>query len=142
MKHLTNFFKKSAVAIGISIIFPLLIVTAFDLMYQRPQHPARNDALSSEEVAQQRKVWNSKYQSYLFYYFCVATLTGCLVIVAGALTKIDFLASGFITGGVFTIVSGFFYYWHYLQQFFQVGALLIALILLVLCGYFFIERRQ
>ncbi len=141
MKNLTNFFKKSAVAIGISIVFPLLISAAFDLLCPRPQYPDFA-SVKEEERPQVRNKWNNEYQTYLFYYLCVAAVAGCLAIVAGSLIKIDFLASGFIVGGVLSLLSGFLFYWHYLQRFFQLGALVIALLLLIICGYFFIERQK
>lgn len=135
-----------AIAMGIAILLPLLVVYGVNTFSPPPKWedfhhsefaPGLPEKESPGQIAQRAETYQremermneakKQYQMRLFY---TAVPVGLLSILIGTFVRIPALGSGMVFGGVFTLVEGYVFNWARLDDPIKFVSLLIALIAL------------
>lgn len=141
--------KKIALGFGIAIIFPVMVhygVSTFvreprwedyntryyaDYQNASPQEKARIDA-ERIQVENNRRAAEKRFQKFLFM---VAVPLGIAAIITGSIMTIQAVGTGLMFGGIFSLMDGYFNYWHALPDGLRFLSMLVAFIVLVFIGY-------
>jgi hypothetical protein len=147
--------KRIALVFGIAVVFPMLVHYGVSTFSPAPKWndymvPGAFDPSASKEEREQRQVEQRKLQDerlvaekrFQLHLFIVAAPLGLAAIICGAFLRIQFVGTGLIFGGIFSICDGYFNYWSELADSLKFMSLLAAFIVLVLVGYLKLEKKQ
>ena len=130
------------------MVFPLLIyygVSTFSPapkladFYTAPPYnanatPQERQANAEKEQARQ-KAYNEAAKVFAERVLYVAAPLGYAAILFGAFTSVSAVGTGLIFGGVFSVVTGYWGYWTYLEDWLRFISLILALAVLLFVGY-------
>jgi hypothetical protein len=141
--------RQIAIGFGIAIIFPLLVYYGVASIYRAPQLPSYGSAIvplvnaTPEERAkymaeqqEQRMRFESAAKDFARHLVYIATPLGVCAILVGAYLPLYAIGTGLIIGGIFTVSSGYWYYWSYLADWVRFVSLLAGFIILLFVGYY------
>ncbi|MDD5006119.1 MAG: hypothetical protein PHS93_06430 [Candidatus Omnitrophica bacterium] len=142
--------KKFALGFGIAVIFPLMIhygVRTFSPLplaqnyqienyYKRFQSaPPEEKVRLEKEKAQLENKERRDYRGFQRSLFFVAVPVGIAAIIIGLIMPIHSVGTGFMFGGILTLIDGYVWYWFELQDWMRFLSLLVALIILIFVGH-------
>jgi len=142
--------KKFALGFGVAIILPMLVHYGVSTFSPRPkwrdyydtEYYQRIQNASPEEKAkleQERKKRDDGYHNaqkrFQRHLFFVAVPVGICTIIFGSITPVQAIGTGFMFGGIFTLVDGYCWYWSELQDWMRFLSLLVAFVILIYIGY-------
>ena len=148
--------KKFGFGFGIAIVLPMLVHYAVSTFSPAPkwnEYYPNNYYQYQNATAEERKQLqaeeNKRQEGYrqhrkvfernLFY---AATPVGIAAIIIGSMLAVQSIGAGLIFGGIFTVIDGYCWYWSELQDWMRFLSLLIAFIVLIICGYKKINEKN
>jgi len=140
MKMVLQTTKSIAVSLGLMLLLPLALYYAIQVANPYPEYnpPHHNESAQSEEGKAANQAYQKDHQlqvqKYESIYFYTSLVVGSLLIIIGAFAAFDFFGFGFIMGGVFSIITGYFNYWSQLNNLIKLLSLLGAIALLLIVG--------
>ena len=135
--------RNLAIGIGIMILLPLMVHVGIRLIVKEPLYPqVDHNKYESEEYKSALQQYKVEKKSFEKYYFYIAAIIGIVFLIAGVLTPLPFLGMGFILGGIFCLVIGYFRYWDELSDLLKFISLLLAFILLIFSSFKFVKNKK
>jgi uncharacterized membrane protein YphA (DoxX/SURF4 family) len=159
--------RQIAIGFGIAIIFPLLVYYGVASVYPPPQ--LKYEAYASAVIApgpnatpeerqkyaqdlnerqQRQRAQQAEFaeanRDFARYLVVISTPLGVSAILIGAYLPLYAIGTGLIFGGTFTVGSGYWQYWSYLENWVRFASLLAGFVILIFVGYYRVmggERR-
>ena len=148
--------RQIAIGFGVAIIFPLLIFYGVSTFSHAPKlsdflHPTSGYSspnMTTEQRAEQMDRYKAATAAYTqaaqvfnFRLLCVAAPLGYAAIVLGSFRLSSGLGAGLMFGGIFAVISGYWGYWSFVEDWLRFVSLLIAMAVLVFVSYRQFWRR-
>lgn len=152
--------KFFLIAAGIAVLLPMFIGYAVDTFYPAPEYndfceemprPVKiGENMTEEACVSSGGEWN---QNYCDYYskcskeyenamekygdkaFIIIVVLGIISLIAGNMLRKASAGSGFMAGGIITIIYGSSAYWRYAPKYLRLALLAVALGVLVYIAY-------
>ncbi len=80
MTNFVDIFKRTAIAISLTILLPFLVYKGFDLVYEHPHYPLHIEGQSREEYQKLHQEWRAQRDRYETYYFVTCFIIGTTLI--------------------------------------------------------------
>jgi uncharacterized membrane protein YphA (DoxX/SURF4 family) len=149
--------RQIAIGFGIAIIFPLLVYYGVASIYPPPQlqyavsatiYPGPNatpderhkyadeQRESQQEQRKQQEAYKEAAKDFAWHLVIISTPLGVAAILIGAYLPLYAIGTGLIVGGIFTVGSGYWHYWGYLENWVRFASLLAGFLILLFVGYF------
>lgn len=149
--------RTAALAFGIALLIPLTSYYGIQVINPAPKHPtasaeapeypgydASKEELNEydiknrpfkEEYNKRVKEYRNLLKSYRNSYFYMSFCIGILIIIIGAIiVPTDALGTGFIIGGIITLIQGYAFVWGEITDLIKFISLISALLLFFLLG--------
>lgn len=127
--------RNASIGIAVMILLPTITYVGTRLLFKEPSYPIYADRNEPQYKTQVENYYKGR-QDFNKYYFYVSSIIGLLAIIAGAfVVPIPFLGMGFILGGTFCLIGGYYYHWSGLTDMFKFISLLVALFVLVMSSF-------
>lgn len=141
--------KRIALSFGITLFFPMLVYFGVRTWIPEPQwedyqvpnyHERRLNASPEERITldqerdrlqAERKSDEQRFGKHLFW---VAVPVGLIAVVVGVTVAPATVGTGFIVGGIFSVLMGYMAYWEALPDGARFLSLLVAFLVLVVMG--------
>jgi len=136
MKTPLESLKNIALALAIACILPFLVYQGISSIYPAPLSITQEHASTDNEKEINTSQRDQTVKNYYCQFFIFELIASCCAIFLGLITSVDFLAAGWIMGGILTVISGFLFNWHYLSSSALFLSLLLFLCILVIGGYY------
>jgi len=139
--------KKWALAIGIAVIFNLFINYGVATFHESPEYEDYCNETITPKPAVERQEYNDTYykacnssysgvrQKYDANVFIILVAVGIAAIISGIMIKREAVASGFMFGGILSVIIGAMRYWSHMHDLLRFIILGAVLALLVWVGY-------
>jgi hypothetical protein len=138
--------KKFALAFGIAVVFPAMIHYAVSSFSPEPrwQDYHITPLIDSNSVEYQKKDAEYRAAEKIFekHLFAVAVPLGLITIIVGAFLPIPAIGTGLMVGGIFSVGDGYLNYWSELSAQLKFFSLLAAFIVLLVVGYWKLEKKE
>lgn len=140
--------RNASIGIAVMILLPTITYVGTRLLIKEPSYPSHvgqdsEKYYKSEEYKIKMADYQNRKENFSKYYFYVSSVVGLLTIIAGAfVVPIPFLGMGFILGGTFCLMSGYFWYWDELDDIFKFISLIIALLILIISSFKLIKTKR
>ena len=151
--------RQIAIGFGIAIIFPSLVYYGVASIYPPPQ--LKYEVTASAVIAPGPNAMPEERQKYAQdftdrqerqrarhaefaeanrefarHLVVFSTPLGVVAILIGAYLPLYAIGTGLIFGGIFTVGSGYWEYWTYLENWVRFVSLLIGFVILIFVGYY------
>jgi hypothetical protein len=154
--------RQIAIGFGIAVIFPLLVYYGVATLYPPPHRQYNSVVVASvsgpnatpeerqkykeeqqKREEEQRKL-NDEYSAaardFARHLVIISTPLGVAAILIGAYIPLYAIGTGLIFGGIFSVGTGYWQYWEYLDDWIRFVSLLAGLLILLFVGYFRVAR--
>ena len=139
--------RNISIGIAVMLLLPPITFVGTRLIIKEPSYPSSYDKGENYYKSEEYKTELASYQKgkkdFNKYFFYVSSVVGLMAIIAGAfVVPIPFLGMGFILGGTFCLISGYFFYWDSLNDIFKFISLLVALLILIISSFKLIKTKK
>jgi hypothetical protein len=138
--------KKFALAFGIAVVFPAMIHYGVSTFSPEPrwQDYHVTPLIDSNSAEYQKKDAEYRTAEKVFekHLFAVAVPLGLITVIAGAFLSAPAVGTGLMFGGIFSVSDGYFNYWSELSAQLKFSSLLAAFIVLLVVGYWKLEKNK
>ena len=149
--------RQIAIGFGIAVIFPLLVYYGLATLFPPPKMATVSEPFSAmppnptpeerqkyiDEQKQRQKEIRANQEAYAAaakdfarHLVLVAAPLGVAAILIGAYLPLYAIGTGLIFAGIFTVGSGYWSYWQYLENWVRFGSLLAGFVILLFVGYY------
>lgn len=142
MKSPLEFLKNGALALAIACILPFLVYQGIISLYPAPLIITQEHTSADNEKEINTSETDQTVKSYYCQFFIFELIASCCAIFLGLITSVDFLATGWIMGGILTVISGFLFNWRYLSSSILFLSLLLFLCIVVIGGYYTEHKKN
>ena len=154
--------RQIAIGFGIAIIFPLLVYYGIATIYPPPKRvvvpsvtlslPERDATAEDrqkyrveeekrrEERQKSEETYNAAAREFARRMVIISTPLGVAAIFIGAYISLFAIGTGLIFGGIFSVASGYWGYWNFLEDWVRFVSLLAGFLILLFVGYFRVAR--
>jgi hypothetical protein len=155
--------RQLAIALGIAVLYPMLVYCGVSIFYPVPRLETRiyasariapttpeerkareqEDQAAEQRHKQELDAVDKATRPFFRALILVATPLGILAILIGSYLRIPAVGTGLILGGMSTVAGGYSGYWDHLDDWIRFVSLLVGLCILVVVGYrqFFAVRN-
>jgi hypothetical protein len=149
--------RQIAIGFGIALIFPLLVYYGVATLFPPPKmqtiagpirimppNPTPEERQQYIEEQQQRQkearanqeTYAAAAKEFARHLVIVSTPLGVAAILIGAYLPLYAIGTGLIFAGIFTVGSGYWSYWNYLEDWVKFVSLLAGFAILLFVGYY------
>jgi uncharacterized membrane protein YphA (DoxX/SURF4 family) len=153
--------RQIAIGFGIAIIFPLLVYYGVATIFPPPKLPSSSGPVivpppnatpeerqkykdeeekRQEEQRKRHEAYTTAAKDFARHLVIISTPLGVAAILIGAYISLYAIGTGLIFGGIFTVATGYWNYWNYLEDWVRFASLLAGFLILLFVGYFRVSR--
>ena len=132
-------------AIGLGIIFPLLVYYGVRTFHSPPKWP-ETELSSPQATPEQRQAQQQRERERRDRYYAqsrdfarvliiASTPLGIAAIVIGTVISLPSVGTGLILGGIFAVATGYWGYWHYADDWLRFVSLILGFAVLLFVAY-------
>ncbi len=129
-------------ALCVSLLFCITMIRGIDFIYKAPRVPYFSIEMSEEEHENNLHEWAIKIKDYYRNYMYISVLIGCLLIIVGSLTPINFLRLGFTIGGIIIGMLGSWFYCSMFKPFVQNTGMGLIFLMFMIVSYYFLYQKK
>lgn len=126
------FLKRGALAFALACVLPFLTYQGICTFY--PERVALESQITAP-VEEETASSSSNEISYYKHFFYIQFIVSCCFLLIGFASSLEFLAAGWIMGGIVTMISGLLIHWRYLSSPILFTSLLIFLAFIIVGSY-------
>ena len=138
--------KKFALAFGIAVVFPAMIHYGVSTFSPEPRwqdyHVTALIDSNSAEYQKKDAEYRAAEKVFEKHLFAVAVPLGLITVIVGAFLSVPAIGTGLMFGGIFSVCDGYFNYWSELSAQLRFSSLLVAFIVLLVVGYWKLEKNK
>lgn len=143
--------KEILISLAAALFLPMLVHQVVQIIHPRPVLGLSEilKELKGKDKEEERKILKEReekyrplYEPYLKTYFFVGIGMALFFMLLGLFFKIPTLMLGFMAGGISTFLWSFSGSWTGMNPMLKLGALILALVLLIAYGYLLHKREQ